>query len=127
MATGFLASGLYREERASNLLDGGAPFYDVYETADGRHLAVGALEPQFYDDLVRLLGIAGAVSDRNDPANHPEAAAVHRRRDPRPDPGRVGRGVRGLRRLRGSGDPPERGVLTIRTSRLGAPSSSATG
>jgi alpha-methylacyl-CoA racemase len=72
MATGFLASGLYREERASNLLDGGAPFYDVYETADGRHLAVGALEPQFYDELVRLLGIADSAPDRNDPANHPE-------------------------------------------------------
>jgi alpha-methylacyl-CoA racemase len=71
MATGFLASGLYREERASNVLDGGAPFYDVYETADGRHLAVGALEPQFYDELVRLLGIADTVPDRNDPANHP--------------------------------------------------------
>jgi alpha-methylacyl-CoA racemase len=72
MATGFLASGLYHEERASNLLDGGAPFYDVYETADGRHLAVGALEPQFYDELVRLLGIAEAVPDRNDRANHPD-------------------------------------------------------
>ena len=72
MATGFLASGLYREERASNLLDGGAPFYDVYATADGRHLAVGALEPQFYDELVRLLGIADSAPDRNDPANHPE-------------------------------------------------------
>jgi alpha-methylacyl-CoA racemase len=72
MATGFLASGLYREERASNLLDGGAPFYDVYETADGRHLAVGALEPQFYNELVRLLGIAETVPDRNDPANHAE-------------------------------------------------------
>src|SRR4051794_32167145 len=72
MATGFLASGLYREQRAANLLDGGAPFYDVYETADGRHLAVGALEPKFYDELVRLLGIADTVPDRHDPANHPE-------------------------------------------------------
>src|SRR3954469_8464021 len=72
MATGFLAGGLYREERASNLLDGGAPFYDVYETEAGRHLAVGALEPQFYDELVRLLGIAETAPDRNDPANHPE-------------------------------------------------------
>jgi alpha-methylacyl-CoA racemase len=84
MATGFLASGLYREERAANLLDGGAPFYDVYETADGRHLAVGALEPRFYDELVRLLDIAGTAPDRNDPANHPElrrviAAAVRSR------------------------------------------------
>jgi alpha-methylacyl-CoA racemase len=72
MAAGFLASGLYREERASNLLDGGAPFYDVYETADGRHLAVAALEPKFYDELVRLLGIADTVPDRNDPSRHPE-------------------------------------------------------
>jgi alpha-methylacyl-CoA racemase len=70
MATGFLAGGLYREERAANLLDGGAPFYDVYETADGRHLAVGALEPTFYDELVRLLDIADTAPDRNDPANH---------------------------------------------------------
>jgi alpha-methylacyl-CoA racemase len=72
MATGFLASGLYRERRAANLLDGGAPFYDVYETADGRHLAVGSLEPKFYEDLVRLLGIADTAPDRNDPANHLE-------------------------------------------------------
>jgi alpha-methylacyl-CoA racemase len=72
MATGFLASGLYREQRAANLLDGGAPFYDVYETADGRHLAVGSLEPRFYDDLVRLLGIADTAPDRNDPVHLPE-------------------------------------------------------
>jgi alpha-methylacyl-CoA racemase len=72
MATAFLAGGLLREERASNLLDGGAPFYELYETADGRHLAVGALEPQFYEALVAGLGIAEAVPDRDDPANHSE-------------------------------------------------------
>jgi len=72
MATGFLAGGLLREERAANLLDGGAPFYDLYETADGRHLAVGALEPQFYDELVAGLGIADTAPDRNIPANRPE-------------------------------------------------------
>ncbi|MBO0846250.1 MAG: CoA transferase [Nocardioides sp.] len=72
MATGLLAGGLLREQRAANMLDGGAPFYDVYETADGKHLAVGALEPQFYDELVRLLGIADTAPDRNDPANHAE-------------------------------------------------------
>jgi alpha-methylacyl-CoA racemase len=71
MATGFLAAGLLREQRASNLLDGGAPFYDLYETADGKHLAIGALEPQFYDALVAGLGIADAAPDRDDPANHP--------------------------------------------------------
>jgi alpha-methylacyl-CoA racemase len=72
MATGFLAGGLLKERRAANLLDGGAPFYDVYETADGRHLAVGALEPQFYDALVAGLGIAGTAPDRDDPASRPE-------------------------------------------------------
>jgi alpha-methylacyl-CoA racemase len=72
MATAFLAGGLLREERASNLLDGGAPYYDLYETADERHLAIGALEPQFYDELVAGLGIADAAPDRDDPANHPE-------------------------------------------------------
>jgi alpha-methylacyl-CoA racemase len=72
MATGFLAGGLLREQRAANLLDGGAPFYDLYETADGQHLAIGALEPQFYDELVAGLGIAGAAPDRDDPANHVE-------------------------------------------------------
>ena len=76
MATGFLAGGLFREQRAANLLDGGAPFYDVYETADRRHLAVGALEPKFYDELVRLLEIADTAPDRNDPANHAELRRV---------------------------------------------------
>ena len=52
-----LAAGLWAEERGANLLDGGAPFYGVYETADGRHLAVGALEPQFYAELLRRLGL----------------------------------------------------------------------
>jgi alpha-methylacyl-CoA racemase len=72
MATAFLAGGLLREERAANLLDGGAPFYDLYETADGRHLAVGALEQPFYDELVAGLDIDGTVPDRDDPANHEE-------------------------------------------------------
>jgi alpha-methylacyl-CoA racemase len=72
MATAFLAGGLLREERASNLLDGGAPFYDLYETADGKHLAICALEPQFYDELVTGLGIAGAAPDRDEPADQVE-------------------------------------------------------
>jgi alpha-methylacyl-CoA racemase len=76
MATGFLAAGLLREQRASNLLDGGAPFYDLYETADGRHLAIGALEPAFYDALVAGLGIADRAPDRDDPRNHAELRRV---------------------------------------------------
>ncbi len=57
MFAGMLASGFARERRAANLLDGAAPFYDVYETADGEHMSVGALEPQFYAVLVELLGL----------------------------------------------------------------------
>ena len=57
MTAAFLASGGFKEERAANLLDGGAPYYDIYETADGEHMSVGALEPQFYDAFVELLGI----------------------------------------------------------------------
>jgi alpha-methylacyl-CoA racemase len=66
MFASMLAGGVAREERAANLLDGGVPYYDLFETADGRHMAVGALEPQFYDELVRRLGIADRVPDRDD-------------------------------------------------------------
>ncbi|MFG1779599.1 CaiB/BaiF CoA transferase family protein [Micromonospora sp. NPDC049048] len=63
---GLLAGGAWQPERGRNLLDGGAPFYDVYATADGGHMAVGALEPQFYAELLRLLGLA----DADLPAQH---------------------------------------------------------
>lgn len=72
MTAAFLASGTYREERAVNLLDGGVPYYDIYETADGKHMSVGALEPQFYDALVELLGIKEQAPDRYDPAKYDE-------------------------------------------------------
>ncbi len=71
MASGLLAGGSYREERAANLLDGGMPFYDLYETSDGRHMSVGPLEPQFYEVFVRLLGIEDAP-DRYDLAQSAE-------------------------------------------------------
>jgi alpha-methylacyl-CoA racemase len=51
--------GWWSDERGTNLLDSGAPFYEVYETADGRHVSVGALEPQFYASLLDRLGLAG--------------------------------------------------------------------
>lgn len=66
MLAAFLASGGFTEERASNLLDGGVPYYDIYETSDGRHMSVGALEPQFYDAFVELLGIKDTAPDRYD-------------------------------------------------------------
>jgi alpha-methylacyl-CoA racemase len=52
-----LHAGAWNNERGTNLLDSGAPFYDVYETADGRWVAVGALEPQFYRILLPELGL----------------------------------------------------------------------
>ncbi len=60
MGAGMLAGGNLREERSANLLDGGMPFYDLYETSDGRHMSVGALEPQFYEEFVKLLGLDSA-------------------------------------------------------------------
>jgi alpha-methylacyl-CoA racemase len=66
MTAAFLAAGTFTEERAANLLDGGAPFYDLYETADGRHMSVGALEPQFFDTFVTLLGIKDAAPGQLD-------------------------------------------------------------
>src|SRR3954464_2383471 len=57
MVHGMLGAGLWRDRRASNLLDGGAPFYDTYACADGGFMAVGALEPQFYAQLVAGLGV----------------------------------------------------------------------
>ena len=65
----FAALGLATGQRASGLLDGGAPYYDVYETADGKHMSVCALEPQFYAELVRRLELD--LPDRNDPGNFP--------------------------------------------------------
>ena len=52
------AMGAWTDEPASNLLDSGAPFYDTYRCADGRYVAVGALEPQFYAELLTTLGLA---------------------------------------------------------------------
>ena len=100
MTSSFQASGGYREARGVNLLDGGVPFYDVYETSDGKHVSVGALEPQFY---ATLLEHPRARGDRARPGG-PRPV----RRAPNPadrhlqaaHPGRVGRGLRRHRRVR---------------------------
>jgi len=69
MFHGLLAAGAWTDRPGSNLLDGGAPFYGTYRTADGGWMAVGALEPAFYDVLVHRLGIETA--DRTDPSTWP--------------------------------------------------------
>jgi alpha-methylacyl-CoA racemase len=76
MTAAFLAGGNHQERRAANLLDGGAPYYDVYETADGQHMSVGALEPQFYEQFVDLLGIRDQAPDRDDLSTYDELRAV---------------------------------------------------
>ncbi|MEA1015260.1 CaiB/BaiF CoA-transferase family protein [Sphingomonas sp. LY54] len=62
----FLASGFWSVQREANLLDGAAPFYRCYECADGRYVAVGALEPRFFRELLHGLGISETV-DQHDP------------------------------------------------------------
>ncbi|WP_433556889.1 CaiB/BaiF CoA transferase family protein [Pseudonocardia xinjiangensis] len=60
MVWGFLAQKTWLDEPGVNLLDGGAPFYDTYTCSDGRHVAVGAIEPQFYAALLAGLGLTDA-------------------------------------------------------------------
>jgi alpha-methylacyl-CoA racemase len=70
---GMRAQGRWPGEPGSNVSDSGAPFYEVYECADGRFVAVGALETPFWDELVKRLGISAAsLPDRDDPALWPE-------------------------------------------------------
>jgi alpha-methylacyl-CoA racemase len=65
----YMAAGLWSDRRGENLLDSGAPFYDTYETADSRHIAVGCLEPRFFAEFARLLPLArhfvGSQYDRS--------------------------------------------------------------
>ncbi|MFK8844641.1 CaiB/BaiF CoA transferase family protein [Streptomyces sp. Ac-502] len=66
MIHAMLAAGGWQDRRGANLLDGAAPFYGTYETADGGHMAVGALEQRFYGEFVRLLGIEDEAPARDD-------------------------------------------------------------
>lgn len=67
------AMGVWSDERSANLLDTGAPYYDAYETADGQYVAIGAIEPQFYTELVTKLGLDDHPPvDQNDRARWPD-------------------------------------------------------
>ena len=71
----FRGSGMWTDERGTNLLDTGAPFYDTYQTKDGQYVAVGAIEPQFYAALLHGLGLDPAtMPDQLDRAHWPETA-----------------------------------------------------
>jgi len=60
MFNGMIAGGKWSEERGANVLDTGAPWYDTYRTQDGRWVAIGAIEPKFYAELLERLGLADA-------------------------------------------------------------------
>ena len=73
MMYGALASGAWTEERGANRTDGGAHYYHVYETRDGEHVAIGAIEPQFYALLLKHTGLAGEdLPPQTDRAYWPE-------------------------------------------------------
>jgi alpha-methylacyl-CoA racemase len=61
MLHGLLAGGLWQNKRGANIIDTGAPWYDVYETADGEHVTIGAIEPKFYDELMQRLDLDPAT------------------------------------------------------------------
>ncbi|WP_264073314.1 CoA transferase, partial [Mycolicibacter minnesotensis] len=76
MIWGFLQDGLWKDERGVNILDGGAPYYDTYTCADGRYIAVGCIEPQFYAEFLKGLGLENAdLPDQNDASRWPELRA----------------------------------------------------
>jgi len=74
MVWGFRATDGWQDERGVNLLDTGAHFYDTYETADGKFVSIGSIEPQFYAELRRLAGIADdeAFDDQMNPEVWPD-------------------------------------------------------
>ncbi len=59
MMYGFLASGMWTDQKGTNFLDGGSHFYDTYETSDGKYISIGSIEPQFYALLLKHAGIDG--------------------------------------------------------------------
>ncbi|HEX4979318.1 MAG TPA: CaiB/BaiF CoA-transferase family protein [Acidimicrobiales bacterium] len=69
MFHGFRTTGMWNDERGTNLLDSGSHFYDVYETADGNYISIGSIEPQFYAELLDKTGLSG----------DPDFAAQHNR------------------------------------------------
>ena len=124
------SAGIWLDERGTNMLDTGAHFYEVYESADGGYFGVGAIEPQFYAELMRLLGLGdedlSTQMDRDTwPAMKERFAAIFatRTRD------RVGGRLRRDRRLcgtravagRGTRPPAQPGPGDLHRGRRGRP------
>ena len=76
---GLRAMGIWTDRRGENLLDSGAHFYDVYETADNKYISIGSIEPKFYAELLRLTGLEGStLPGQLDRAKWPEMRDVLR-------------------------------------------------
>jgi alpha-methylacyl-CoA racemase len=69
---GMRKAGFWSDQRGTNMLDTGAHFYDVYETADGKYVSIGSIEPQFYAEMVRLTGFPDDPPARMDRSRWPE-------------------------------------------------------
>ena len=103
------STGALRDERESFLLDGGAPFYRCYETADGKYMAVGAIEPQFFAALLAGLGLsADEVPSQFEIGSYPTMFEVFTAAVRQQDPRRVGGDLRRHRRVRHAGADVER-------------------
>ena len=72
---GMRAEGLWSDEPGTHVLELAAPFYNVYETADGRYVTIAAGEPKFYAELLRRLGLDELRDAQADPATWPDAKA----------------------------------------------------
>ena len=112
MLYGHLARGSWQDARAANIIDGGAPFYNIYRCADGLWLAVGAIEPQFFAALVAGAGI-DAVLARIAARRRAVAAAPGSARGAVRDPhaARVARAARTHRGLRRAGAVDARSAI----------------
>ncbi|HVF65892.1 MAG TPA: CaiB/BaiF CoA-transferase family protein [Casimicrobiaceae bacterium] len=76
MFWGVQAAGQWSQERGTNVLDSGAPWYDVYETADAKYVAIGAIEPKFYAEMLKRLNLSESELPRqHDPAGWPALRA----------------------------------------------------
>jgi alpha-methylacyl-CoA racemase len=73
---GFRASGIWDDERGTNMLDTGAHFYDVYECSDGEYISIGSIEPQFYAEMLDKLGFTAEELPQMDKERWPELKEV---------------------------------------------------
>ena len=101
MAWTMKSTGTLKDQRESFMLDGGAPFYRTYETSDGKYMAVGAIEPQFFAQLLAGLGLSSDdVPNQLDASAFPKVHKLFAEKICGQDPRRMDRDLRRHRRVR---------------------------